>query len=289
MPAGAMTLRRGSTGGMPVLSNALGAIVRAFLVMLLIATPGLMLPPDADTAQMTVLVCLFAGGIVLTEYLTVYPGFIAFRDAAPVNRIRFLAVFTTVFGLCTIMQMIERDGTSLAVVLAASGRAMAALADFPGSPARLMADALDPHVGAGIAGAMTGWAMIWALLSLAVYVAAIHVLRWPGTRGELNLWVNLPLFDPSGGGDVADRLRRNAGVNFLLGALLPFAVPFLVLAAAPALWSSRSGSEQMAVWVVAAWAMLPLICWMRGLACLRIADSIDLRRRAVHGRACAPL
>ena len=259
------------------MSNALGAIVRALLVMLLIATPSLMLPPDPDTAQMTVLVSLFAGLLVLAEYATVYPSFIAFRDAAPYNRMRFLAIFTTLFGLCTILQLANAEGTALGAMLSAFGRATADLFDGPLSPLSGMTAALSPHLGADLADALVGWAALWGLACAVLSVAALAILRWPALGAELNLWINLPLFSPSGG-DLTERLRRSAGINLVLGIVLPFAFPILVSIAAPSLWSTKSGSEQMVVWLVTAWTALPLTCWMRGVACFRIADAIDESR-----------
>ena len=268
-----------------MLTNVLGAAVRALMVMMLIATPGLMLPPDADMVQMTVLVSLFAGGIVLVEYAAAYPCFIAFRDVAPFNRLRFVALFTTVFFLCAIIQQAGAGDTALGAVLMAAGRASAVLLEAPFSPATLMADALAPYVGPDLSRALAGWAMAWALCCMALFVAVIHTLRWPAIEGDLNLWVNLPLFYSADDGNVVERLRHGAGINFLLGTALPFVVPILVLEVAPALWFTKSGSEQMVVWLVTLWAVLPLVCWMRGIACLRIADSVALRRRP-GGEAC---
>ena len=250
---------------------------------MLVATPGLMLPPDADTVQMTVLVSLAAGALVFAEYAASCPVFIAFRDAAPFNRVRFVAVFTTVFGLCAIEQTVEGGATSLGVVLTAIGGATTDLFDLPLSPTTLMSDALAPHVGAGIARALSGWAALWALGSMAAFVAVVHALRWPAPGAETNLWVNLPLFTATREDEVVDRLRHGAAVNFLLGTALPFVLPFLVLAVAPSPWFTKSGSEQMVVWLVTLWAMAPTICWMRGLACLRLADLIAAHRR-VSGR-----
>lgn len=269
-----------------MVSNLLGAAARALLVMMLIATPGLMLPPDADTVQMTVLVCLVGGFLVFVEYAAVYPGFISFRDAAPFNRARFIAVFTTLFGLCAIAQQLEGGATSLGLILTAIGGATTALFDLPLSPTTLMSEALAPHVGVDMARALSGWAAIWAMGSMAAFVAVAQLSRWPVGAGELNLWVNLPLFTAASEDEVVEKLRQSAAVNFVLGSALPFLLPFLVLAVAPALWFTKSGSEQVIVWLVTLWAMLPTMCWMRGLACLRIADTTAASRRLAGTGRC---
>ena len=268
-------------------SNLLGATARALLVMMLIATPGLMLPPDPETVQMTVLVCLAGGALVFAEYLAVYPGFIAFRDTAPFNRLRFMAIFTTLFGLCAIAQHLSGEATSLGVMLSAVGGATNALFDLPLSPTTLMADALAPHVGPDVARAMSGWAALWAMASLMIFVGVVHVVGWPGDDADLNIWINLPLFNAATEDEMVERLRHGAAVNFLLGSMLPFLLPYLVFAVAPSLWFTKSGSEQLVVWLVTLWAMLPVIAGMRGLAFMRIADGISRRQQAAHGTAYA--
>ena len=74
-----------------------GAIVRALLVVVLLATPSLLLPGmTSDTAQMVMLVAIFGAGLTFFEYASSYPGLVEFRDAPPFNRIRFLSLFLTV-------------------------------------------------------------------------------------------------------------------------------------------------------------------------------------------------
>ena len=77
--------------------------MRAVLVMLVIATPTVLLADArADSQQMVALVALFMAALTFAEYNSVYPGLVEFRDAPPFNRIRFLMVFATVFCLSAI-------------------------------------------------------------------------------------------------------------------------------------------------------------------------------------------
>ena len=74
-----------------------GAIARAFLMVMLVSTPALMLPNvSADATQIVVLVAIFAAALTLFEYASSYPGLVEFRDAPPFNRIRFASLFATV-------------------------------------------------------------------------------------------------------------------------------------------------------------------------------------------------
>ena len=77
-----------------------GAAVRAFLVMVLVATPSVILPGiGTDTKQMVALVALFAGALTFAEYNATYPSLVEFRDAPPFNRIRFLMLLAIPTGL----------------------------------------------------------------------------------------------------------------------------------------------------------------------------------------------
>ena len=37
---------------------------------------------------------------------------------------------------------------------------------------------------------------------MAMFLFLVRVLGWPSRNGSFNVWVNLPLFDPTAGGDV---------------------------------------------------------------------------------------
>ena len=77
-----------------------GAGLRAFLVVLMIATPSLILPGTTpDVGQVVMLVALFGAALTFFEYSATYPGLIEFRDAPPFNRIRFISLFFTILLL----------------------------------------------------------------------------------------------------------------------------------------------------------------------------------------------
>ena len=86
-----------------MVSRTAGALMRAILVMVMIATPSVILPGvDTDTKQMVALVALFGAVLTFAEYNSTYPSLIEFRDAPPFNRIRFLMLFIIVFALSVI-------------------------------------------------------------------------------------------------------------------------------------------------------------------------------------------
>jgi len=83
-----------------VIVRLTGALLRALLIALVVATPALLLQDTGtDTAQVVVLVALIAGCFVFIEYYSQYPSIIEFRFAPPYNRVRFFTLFATVLLL----------------------------------------------------------------------------------------------------------------------------------------------------------------------------------------------
>lgn len=260
-----------------------GALVRAFLVMVLVATPSVLLPDvGPDTRQMAALLALFAGALTFVEYNATYPGLIEFRDAPPFNRVRFLMLFFTVFSLT----MIARGHTSpstLTLFIEAVGGLIGRSMDFPYSPVRLvtlMISAGTPVDQVANVRTAAGMAYLTSLVSLAVFVVLLRAGAWPARGHAFNVWVNLPTFDPTAGGDVVERLHRDARINIALGFLLPFLIPAFYKLVAGGFGPVREVSPQILIWMVTAWAFLPASLFMRGIAMGRIADMIMEKRRA---------
>ena len=270
-------------GGKAVVSRLAGAAVRAFLVMVLVATPSVLLPDvGTDTKQMVALVALFAGLLTLVEYNTTYPGLIEFRDAPPFNRVRYLMLFATIFTLGVFERGIA-DPSTLTELMSAVGGIVGKAMDFPYSPVRLatlmMTDTALPQQVAVVRTA-AGLAYLISLISLAIFVVLLKAGSWPKRDEAFNVWVNLPTFDPSAGGDVVDRLERDARINIALGFLLPFVIPAVVKAASEGFEPLTLTSPQTLIWTMAAWSFLPASLFMRGIAMGRIADMIREKRLA---------
>jgi hypothetical protein len=119
------------------LSRATAAGVRAFLVMILIVMPSVILPGiGTDTKQIVALVALFGGALVFFEYHAVYPSLIEFRDGAPYNRIRYLMMLTIVVFLSAVVADLEAS-TTVTRLFHAIGLIIGSSLDFPYSPVRL--------------------------------------------------------------------------------------------------------------------------------------------------------
>lgn len=263
------------------LNKATGAAVRGFLVMVLVVLPSVILPGIGnDTKQIVALVALFAGTLVLVEYNAVYPSLVEFRDGAPFNRIRYLMLLATVLLLSVIVADRE-DPTTVSRLIRALGDVVGQALDFPYSPVRLATQLLaDTATPAQLLDLRTaaGTAYLVSLVSLAVFVVVLKIAGWPSTKSAFNVWVNLPTFEPTAGGDVVDRLERDARVNLAVGFLLPFVVPAVIALVTSGLPPDAITSPQTLIWTMAAWAFLPASLLMRGVAMGRVADMIRVKR-----------
>ncbi len=264
-----------------VLARFMGAMARGFFVLLLIATPSLLLPGTTlDTKQMVIMVGLFAAMLTVIEYGSVYPSLVEFRYAPPFNRVRFISLFLIVFVLSIIFRG-ATEPTTLSQFVQAVGVLIGHVIDFPYSPVRLILQLLpetapDQHVR--LMRAAAGLSYLISLVSLAVFLILMRLHGWPNRREAFNVWTNLPTFDPTMGGDVVTRLRRDARFNIALAFFLPFLTPAVAKSASGLFDASMVSSPQTLVWMIAIWAFLPSSLFMRGIAMNRIGDMIDEKR-----------
>lgn len=274
--------------GRAVIGRMTGAATRGLLVALLIATPALLLPgADAESSQITVLLACIASILTFMEYNSRQPSIVEFRDAPPFNRLRFISLLFTIVVLSLIARgqaaptLLTGALTSLGVIL---GNAL----DFPYSPVRLvvlMMPADAPYEAVNLIRTAAGLAYLVSLIALATFVVLVRVMGWPASQGAFNVWVNLPLFDPTAGGDVLYRLQRDARINIALGFLLPFIIPAVVKATADLLDPISLSNPQTMIWTISAWAFLPASMIMRGIAMGRVAEMIHDKRRRAYAEA----
>lgn len=267
-----------------MLSRLAGAILRAILVVLLIATPSAIVPgTPSDTTQVVALVALIAAFLTFMEYNGRSPSLIEFRDAAPFNRIRFGSLLVAVFALSLIARGTVMPST-ITLFFSLIGSEISQLLDFPYSPVRLMvlmlpADAHPALVESVRVGA--GLSYFISILGLALFVLAVRLWHWPRRTGGFNVWTNLPTFDPTGSPDIVSRLNRDGQINIILGFLLPFIIPACIKLASDRVDIFSLADPHTLIWTVTAWALLPASLLMRGIALGRIAQMIrDQRRRA---------
>ncbi len=269
-----------------VLSRAAGASLRAGLMASLIARPQIVRCSAApEGAQLVALFALLAAAFTFSEYASAAPSLVEFRDTPPYNRLRVGALFAMVL-LASVMLRGEEDRATLSLLVRALGDRLGAALDFPYSPVRLAvlalaAEALEAAARAVRAAAAAGF--VAGMAMVAAFAVAVRLRGW-GARQAFNVWVNLPQFDPTAGGDVVERLMREAHVNLALGLTLPFVMPM----AASLLGLGALAAPGALVWMVTIWAFLPASLVMRSLAIVRVAQMIAAARaRASEASAAA--
>lgn len=251
-------------------------------MILLVLTPSLVLKDvDGDTKQIVLLVALVGAIFTFMEYRTEYPSMIEFRDAPPFNRVRFVALFLTVFVLSVVARG-EMHPSTLTELLTVIGNRIAETIDVPYSPVRLMVLMLPEGADADLIAELrtaAGVAYTVSIISLGAFVLSLRLGNWPlGARRSFNLWTNLPTFDPNAGRDVVARLNRDAGVNLVLGFLLPFLIPAVVKLATDVANPIGIDQPHTMIWTVTAWAFVPASLLMRGIALSKVAQMIEAQR-----------
>ena len=155
--------------------------------------------------------------------------------------------------------------------------------DVPYSPVRLVVLMLPPDMSLDrliLVRTSAGISYMISMLTLVIFVLSMRLIGWPARMGSFNVWINLPTFDPTTGGDVVERLQRDARFNIALGFLLPFLIPAAVKLASLAFEPVTLESPQTLIWTMTAWAFLPASLFMRGIAMGRIAGMIAEKRRS---------
>jgi hypothetical protein len=258
-----------------------GALARAALVVMLIVMPLALLPDsNKDSTQIVALIAIFGALFTIVEYSAKSPSLVEFRDAPPFNRVRFSALFSTVLCLSVIFRG-ENAPSEVTAFFQNSGSQIGMAIDFTYSPVRLMVmmmpEGTDDAVIQRLRDA-AGLSYLLSLFSVIYFVILLRLYHWPRRTEAFNVWINLPTFDPTSGGDVVKRLRRDGRINIILGFLLPFLVPAVIQLVALLGMPINLDSEQTLIWTVSAWAFLPASILMRGIALSRVAQMIHLQR-----------
>lgn len=271
-----------------MIARITGAAFRGILVAMLFAMPSLILPASAThSPEITLFIALLGSALAFTEYFSHFPSFVEFRNAPPINRLRFAAAVLTL-GALSLLAAHPMAPTGLTALISQLGNWLGSQLDFAYSPVRLTMLMMPPQISQAtvlMVRDAAALACTLAMLAIGCFALVIRVGHWPVGNGAFNVWVNLPLFDPTTGGDVVQRLQRDAKVNIIGGVLLPFALPAAMQMTAGMVDLAVLTSPHMLIWVISAWALVPASMTMRGLAMLRIAGLIAQKRRAAHDAA----
>jgi len=265
-----------------VITRLIGASGRALCVVTLIVLPGLLIPgvPD-DSTQFAMLIALFAGVLTVIEYTSPTPVMVEFRDAPPYNKVRYVMLATLV-GLLTFALVDANGAMILPFDLYVVAQTLGAWLDVPYSPVRLMTHMLPNTIAPdsfAIMQACAGLAFAASVVMMITVVVYFRFLGWPNRKVAFNVHTNLPMFDPTSGGDVVVRLRRGARINLLVGLTVPFIIPACLQMFGTFFNATGFTNLQNLVWLVALWAFLPLNLCLRGLVMIKLVQLIEAKRR----------
>ncbi|WP_224816589.1 hypothetical protein [Hasllibacter sp. MH4015] len=262
--------------------------MRAIVIMVVLATPAILIPgTTTQNAQLIALIGLIMGAFVIVEYAARFPVLIEFRDAPPFNRVRVISLFLTLYVLSIMVGTDEASESTLSIVVKTIGHFVGRALDFPYSPLRLVLEHLPDELNSATAAliqSMAGLSVLVTTIALLFFTFIMRTGRWPNRDAAFNVWINLPTFDPTTGGDVVRRLTQDGRVNIIFGFCSPFVIPVVAVMGANQMEVPVLGSPHILVWAMTIWMFLPLSLIMRGQAMLRIAAMIRARRaRLVAG------
>jgi hypothetical protein len=252
------------------------------MVTLVILFPHLMIPSDNfHSLELLVLLAGLTGVLVWAEYASLLPCLISFRDAPPVNRLRFaFAVMMVV--VVTAVFLNEAAPTNFTMLIASLGHNFGQVFDVPYTPVYLFfsqvpIDGTEQSI-LSLRGAL---ALSYALsmILICVFVLTVKFKGWPHRKYQFNVWVNLPMFNPAGNGDVLFRLRREACLCIALGFTLPFLAPVVLGPVMSIMGSALPAQSQGVVWIICIWAFVPANLVLRGVAVLRVAELVMYTRK----------
>ncbi|MEM9966843.1 MAG: hypothetical protein AAF755_01945 [Pseudomonadota bacterium] len=265
-----------------------GACVRAVLVATLVMTPALIVPgAHMDAAQLAVLFAFLAAAVTFAEYYSDSPSVIAFRDTQLVNRVRFVTLAVMLFGVAHLLNAgIAAQQSS---IFLSQSETSASIAAKLLTPAHKLTEILaESHPDLTPQSIVDAARFAFFVSLLASFSFGFHIYRQQlPCFMTFNIWINLPLFDPSDPRNQHRRLRRRAVLNIAVGLLLPFFIPFFLITGGNVLGWRGEMSLQTLIWIICGWAFLPASMLIRGTALYHVTVMMGLaqKQRVAAGKA----
>lgn len=249
----------------------LGALIRAFILGVIIAAPSFILPGIPNVArELTMIIATILAAFALFEYASKTPGFVDFRFAPPYNRFRVGILAALAIGLSLV---VRASFSGNAEILALADKAIP-IAIAPNSPVAFALAKLQTFQTSSdflLLERVFSSAFLITVSLTFLMSALLWIFKWPFGRTEFNLWANLPTFVPAEVSLTGRRLRRDGWFNIILSIGLFYAIPFIFPLIQNRLGPDLFGDIHSLVWVVSAWAFLPSVMFMRGISLIKIS------------------
>ncbi len=255
-------------------SRLLGALIRAFLVVVVISAPAFLLPGVSVASQeISLIVGGIAAAFTLFEYASTHPGLIDFRFAPPYNRVRFTAFAAQVLSLVFLCRATEGVDAFSQDLLDLADQGIALL-NFSLSPVNIAASMIavgESDEFVTLIKRAAALSFLITFVSLVFFALLLWLFRWPVGRRDFNLWVNLPTFEPGYGRDVERRLHRDGMINIFIGLGFLYLLPVMISRASGWFDPSVLLNYQPLVWGATLWAFVAGSLVIRGAAILKVA------------------
>lgn len=256
-----------------MVANLLGGILRAAMVVFVIAAPSFLLPDvTVGNQELSLIIAAVAAAFTIFEYASTHPGLIDFRFAPPYNRARYLSFGLTVLSLAFLCRAAQGLDSFSPDVLRLADRARA-LTDVAFSPVQVAVRSAAAGAEAELRLLVERVAAVAFVLGfglLGLFGAMLWLLRWPVARRDFNLWLNLPTFPPGLADDTERRLFRDSLANIAAALVFVYAAP-IVAAAAGIFDDGGARNLQVLLWTAAIWSFASGSLLIRGIAILKVA------------------
>ena len=259
--------------------HLVGAIIRALLVVIVVAIPSLLLPSASRGAvEFSLVIGAIIGFFTIFEYGSTNPGFVDFRFAPPYNRFRAFTITSQIVFVTLICRSVELNLHDAAVLEWA--QSVGYFLDFKYSP---VSEAINIVLSEASFSSTTAILLVYSIsMSFAlgvggtlIFAIVLWVFKWPQDRLEFNLWANMPTFQPSEGTSLTKRLRRDAIFNIILAIVLIYALPYIPMYGFDWLTVDIFENNQALVWATTLWVFVPTTLLARAAAMLKIARVIS--------------
>lgn len=267
--------------GATLLVRGIGAIVRAIVMCIVVAFPSLALSKASVFGlDLFLVISVISGLIILIEYLARTPSLIEFRLAPPYNRYRMCCLVLVSTFIVVIMNPNQAAGPVFDLTNSVANAALY-LCNTAYVPVQMFTNAFGP-----IPEAMQMNILLWAsgaflvAFASALSMAVILWLQaWPLTQDGFNLWPNMPSFHTRAGRKTESRMVRMALISLLMAFLFPILIAALLSAVRRWLLIDYTQNMVLLFWLIAIWALVPAMAFLRGLALLKVAYMIDHLRK----------
>ncbi len=248
-----------------------GAVVRAFILSIIIVSPAFILPNIPNVArELSMIIAGIVAAFAMFEYASKSPGFVDFRFAPPYNRFRVAILAALAIGL-SLVGRAEITGNADLLAMADQTVPITISLNSPVDFALAkLADINTTSTPQTLTRLFSVGFFISVTLTL-ILSSLLWIFKWPFGRKKFNLWANLPTFTPAEVSLTGRRLRRDGWLNILLSGVMFYAIPFIFPLIQSRLGPDLFGNLHSLVWVVTFWAFLPALMFIRGTSLIKIS------------------